>query len=194
MGYVQRNLMVKTMEELSFAASHHRSWRCEFTGEPTKFFDSLTWSLGMAVACTSALRYPCSSVNPWFFHVSPTLVYISVLSREWFQLINAFWLWGLQGELLDEKHKALTWKRTWIWSTSPIIQRLDLGCLTAEERPTTVKTTTSWTDPKTGKKKFQGNRHLKGTQYLWVHNVYNFDFELCWPQNSSINESYFMMY
>ena len=65
-----------------------------------------------------------------------------------------------------KKHKALTWKRTWIWSTSPIIQRLDLGCLTAEERPTTVKTTTSWTDPKTGKKKFQGNRHLKGTQYL----------------------------
>jgi hypothetical protein len=63
------------------------------------------------------------------------------------------------------KHKALTWKRAWIWSVSDIIQQLDLGPLSQDERVCEVKTTTTWKDPSTGKTKFQGNRHLKGTQY-----------------------------
>eukprot|EP00435_Cladocopium_sp_Y103_P032526 s2049_g8.t1 len=37
----------------------------------------------------------------------------------------AFWM---------RKHKALTWKRTWIWSISEIIERLDLGPLSQDER------------------------------------------------------------
>lgn len=63
------------------------------------------------------------------------------------------------------KHAAMTWKRTWVWSTSDIVKYLDLGPLTEQERVCDVKTTRTWTDPRTGKKKFQGNRNLKGTQY-----------------------------
>ena len=172
------------MEELSFEASTHRSWRCDFTGEPTEFFDSSTWPLGMAGECTSPLRYWSSLVifsHSMFPHNCWT-GFIMFYPRDWFQLMFldfevykvSFWM---------KKHKSLTWKRTWIWSTSPIIQRLDLGCLTAEERPTTVKTTTSWTDPTTGKKSF------KETGTWREHSIFGcmtyrfwFWITVCWPQ------------
>ena len=69
---------------------------------------------------------------------------------------TAFWM---------RKHLALTWKRTWIWSTSPRVRNLDLGPLLPSEKSTTVKTTRRWTN-KDGKKKWQGTRALKGTQYF----------------------------
>ena len=69
---------------------------------------------------------------------------------------TAFWM---------RKHLAVTWTRTWIWSTSPSVRNLDLGPLLPSEKATTVKTTRRWTN-KDGKKKWQGTRNLKGTQYF----------------------------
>ena len=61
------------------------------------------------------------------------------------------------------KHLALTWKRTWMWANSKLIEQLGLGPLQPSERLTTVKTTKR-TKGKDGKTKWQGNRNLKGTQ------------------------------
>ena len=66
---------------------------------------------------------------------------------------TAFWM---------RKHLALTWKRTWFWSTSRRIENLDLGPLLPEEKQTTVKTTKRWKQD--GKTKWQGTKALKGTQ------------------------------
>ena len=63
------------------------------------------------------------------------------------------------------KFKAMTWKRTWLWSSSPHIEKLNLGPMTPEERVCEIKTTTSSVD-KEGKKRFSGNKNLKGTQHL----------------------------
>lgn len=94
----------------------------------------------------SCYKYMCFSHFPsWFLLLS--------LPCQVFKV--SFWM---------RKHAALTWKRTWVWCTSDIIQRLDLGPLNTEERVCQVKTTKQWVCPKTGKKKFQGNRNLKGTQ------------------------------
>ena len=68
----------------------------------------------------------------------------------------AFWM---------RKHKAMTWKRTWVWSTSPSIAELDLGPMLPHERVCDVQTTVQWKDG-SGRKRFQGNANLKTTQYL----------------------------
>ena len=64
------------------------------------------------------------------------------------------------------KHGSLSWKRTWFWSNSRLIQRLDLGPMTSVEKVSQLKTTKQWVDPVTGKKRFQGNKFLKDTQWL----------------------------
>ena len=38
------------------------------------------------------------------------------------------------------KFKSYTWKRTWLWSTSQEIARLDLGPMTSQERETAITT------------------------------------------------------
>lgn len=87
----------------------------------------------------------CVSFNTWSFEMGAEVFKVS------------FWM---------RKHKALTWKRTWIWSTSSLISKLDLGPLLAHEKPCDVKTTKQWIDPKTGRKRFQGTRNLRSTQCL----------------------------
>ena len=66
---------------------------------------------------------------------------------------TAFWM---------RKHLALTWKRTWFWSTSSRIQNLDLGPMLPKEKETTVQTTKRWKE--NGKTKWQGTKDLRGTQ------------------------------
>jgi hypothetical protein len=68
----------------------------------------------------------------------------------------AFWM---------RKHLAMTWKRTWVWSTSQSVEALDLGPLLPSEKKTSVQTTKRWVG-KDGKKKWQGTDKLKATQYL----------------------------
>lgn len=67
---------------------------------------------------------------------------------------TAFWM---------KKHGGMTWKRTWMWGSSPHIECLDLGPLLPAEKPTEVRTTKTWID-KDGKKRWQGTDQLKGTQ------------------------------
>ena len=61
------------------------------------------------------------------------------------------------------KHGGMTWKRTWMWGTTPRLQELDLGPLTPAEREGCVSTTTIRVD-RDGRKRWRGNDHLKGTQ------------------------------
>lgn len=68
----------------------------------------------------------------------------------------AFWM---------KKHLSLTWKRTWMWSPSRLIEELDLGALSPSEKTCEVRTAKTWVDSK-GKKRWQGTRELKGTQQL----------------------------
>lgn len=63
------------------------------------------------------------------------------------------------------KHSSMSWKRTWIWSISSLIGALDLGPLTAEEKETSEKTTTTYKDAR-GKQRFKGNSNLKKSQHL----------------------------
>lgn len=63
------------------------------------------------------------------------------------------------------KYSSLSWKRTWVWSCTPLIRALDLGPLTEHERLTSRPTTTRYKDAK-GKTRFKGNKHLKLSQYL----------------------------
>ena len=72
---------------------------------------------------------------------------------------TAFWM---------RKHLAMTWKRTWVWSTSPRIASLDLGAMTPEERVTSVRTTKRWRT-RDGDIKWQGTAELKATQQLDVN-------------------------
>ena len=67
---------------------------------------------------------------------------------------TAFWM---------RKHLAPTWKRTWVWSTSSTVNKLDLGPLLPSEKVTQVKTTMRWRDEH-GKQRWQGTKDLKGTQ------------------------------
>lgn len=68
----------------------------------------------------------------------------------------AFWM---------KKHLAMTWKRTWMWSTSPRVSRLDLGPLLPSEKVSTVQTTKR-KKTQDGKVKWQGTKDLKGTQFF----------------------------
>ena len=68
----------------------------------------------------------------------------------------AFWM---------RKYSSLSWKRTWVWSSTPLIRALDLGPLTEQERFTSRPTTTRYKDAK-GKTRFKGNTNLKRSQYL----------------------------
>ena len=82
----------------------------------------------------------------------------------------AFWMrkWG-----------ALSFKRTWVWSSSSAIKSLDLGPLTKAEKKNTVATTDKYYDSK-GKLRFKGNARLKATQRL------GFAFPtvvFCWNQD-----------
>ena len=63
-----------------------------------------------------------------------------------------------------KKHMSLTWKPTWLWSTSSRIRELDLGPLTAEERRKSEVETTVRYVGKDGKRRFKGTAALKGTQ------------------------------
>ena len=63
------------------------------------------------------------------------------------------------------KHLSKTLKRTWIWSTSNRIAKLDLGPLLPWERVTKVKTTIRKKD-KNGQVKWLGSKDLKATQHL----------------------------
>ena len=63
------------------------------------------------------------------------------------------------------KHLSKTLKRTWIWSTSHRIAKLDLGPLLPSEQVTKVKTTIRKKD-KNGQVKWQGSKDLKATQHL----------------------------
>ncbi|CAL1136134.1 unnamed protein product, partial [Cladocopium goreaui] len=66
----------------------------------------------------------------------------------------AFWM---------RKYSSLSWKRTWVWSSTPLIRALDLGPLTEQERFTSRPTTTRYKDAK-GKTRFKGNTNLKRSQ------------------------------
>ena len=68
----------------------------------------------------------------------------------------AFWM---------RKHLSMTLKRTWVWSTSQRVAKLDLGALSPRERVTKVKTTIRKRN-KDGEMKWQGSKDLKSTQYL----------------------------
>ena len=63
-----------------------------------------------------------------------------------------------------KKYKSATWKRTWLWSTSPSIGFLDKGRLLPHEKVCDVTTATRSKDSK-GKSRYSGTSHLKGTQY-----------------------------
>ena len=61
------------------------------------------------------------------------------------------------------KFRSFTWKRTWLWSTSPEIYRLDLGPMTSSERQTECSTTVRSIN-KDGKACWTANENLKPTQ------------------------------
>lgn len=61
------------------------------------------------------------------------------------------------------KYASMSWKRTWVWSSSSRIHELDLGPLTTAEKNESKTLTTRYRDSK-GKVKFQGNSSLKGSQ------------------------------
>lgn len=63
------------------------------------------------------------------------------------------------------KYASLSWKRTWVWSSSRVIQALDLGPMTPEERSNSETLTTRYRDG-SGAKRFKGNKSLKKSQYL----------------------------
>ena len=63
------------------------------------------------------------------------------------------------------KYASMSWKRTWVWSSSSRIHELDLGPLTTDEKNESKTLTTRYRDSK-GKVKFQGNSSLKGSQRL----------------------------
>ena len=68
----------------------------------------------------------------------------------------AFWM---------RKYGSMSWKRTWVWSSSDTIKALDLGSLTKDEKQTSGTLTTRYKDSK-GTTRFKGNKHLKTSQYL----------------------------
>ena len=95
------------------------------------------------MAPRSALFFDCVLlIQPWF----------PKLSTKTYRV--AFWM---------RKFGSMSFKRTWVWSTSPSIQSLDLGSLTAEEKETSVSLTTRYKDAK-GRTKFKGNGKLKPSQ------------------------------
>ena len=61
------------------------------------------------------------------------------------------------------KFRSFTWKRTWLWSTSPEIYKLDLGPMTSSERKTTCTTTVRSVNGD-GKACWTANANLKPTQ------------------------------
>ena len=61
------------------------------------------------------------------------------------------------------KYASLSWKRTWVWSSSQVIQALDLGPMSSDERSTSQTLTTRYMDGR-GSRKFKGNRLLKKSQ------------------------------
>ena len=60
------------------------------------------------------------------------------------------------------KFQSFTWKRTWLWSSSDRIYRLDLGPLTQEEKENSARTVTR--TMKDGKECWTANDNLKPTQ------------------------------
>lgn len=70
------------------------------------------------------------------------------------------------------KYASMSWKRTWVWSSSNRIHELDLGPLTTDEKNKSKTLTTRYRDSK-GKVKFQGNSSLKRSQRL------RFDYFTC---------------
>ncbi len=111
----------------------------------------------------------CSSrpIYHMFYHISYVLSYIICFMIKPHILSGCSFLLLLESELYKcafwmRKHMAMTWKRTWLWSTSWRIRDLDLGPLLPSERVTQVKTTKRW--KKDGKTKWQGTKALKGTQ------------------------------
>ena len=62
------------------------------------------------------------------------------------------------------KFQSFTWKRTWLWSCSNLIHRLDLGPMTSAEREGTISTTKK--TEKHGKTSWTANANLKPTQRL----------------------------
>ncbi|CAK9102213.1 unnamed protein product [Durusdinium trenchii] len=89
------------------------------------------------------------------------------------QLLLSFQIYMYKTAFWMKKHGGMTWKRTWMWGSSPHIECLDLGPLLPAEKPTEVRTTKTWID-KDGKKRWQGTDQLKGTQrytYRFAANV-----------------------
>lgn len=68
----------------------------------------------------------------------------------------AFWM---------RKYGSMSWKRTWLWSNSKSVAKLDMGAMIAAEKALAKPTTTKYKD-KTGKTKFKGNSSLKTSQTL----------------------------
>jgi len=65
------------------------------------------------------------------------------------------------------KYASLSWKRTWVWATTPLIASLDLGAMTPQERLGSKTLTTRYKDSK-GRTRFKGNKSLKTSQYLFL--------------------------
>ena len=61
------------------------------------------------------------------------------------------------------KYGALSFKRTWVWSSSKRIASLDQGPLSEAEKKGCVQTTSKYRD-KAGKLRFQGDSNLKRSQ------------------------------
>ena len=68
----------------------------------------------------------------------------------------AFWM---------RKFGSMSFKRTWVWSSSKRICELDMGCLTPSEKKGSLQTTTRYVD-RSGKRRFKGNALLKRSQWL----------------------------
>ena len=82
------------------------------------------------------LGHETKVIDPIVFGISMALTCMYMIYHFRTQVFKcAFWM---------RKHLAMTWKRTWVWSTSKRIRELDLGPMTAEEKVTTVKTTKRW--------------------------------------------------
>ena len=63
------------------------------------------------------------------------------------------------------KYGSMSWKRTWVWSSSNRIHELDLGPLTTDEKKKSKTLTTRYRDSK-GLVKFKGSSSLKPSQRL----------------------------
>lgn len=145
-------------------------WRRLFLGKPPQFAHSPSPSLCLVGGTTAGVWNPrsCHEMIPriLFFEFNRWLLDLHcfldcvLLIQPWFPKLStktyrvAFWM---------RKFGSMSFKRTWVWSTSPSIQSLDLGSLTAEEKETSVSLTTRYKDAK-GRTKFKGNGKLKPSQ------------------------------